>query len=269
MDVGQIQITNTCSLWELCLVELMDVPPAIPVNRLRDSAPGVGRILAGEIGKSGDEAVMILLRFLSAEGENHVVRNHAFDALRALGDAGLDPILAYLGEFDQYDDATQVYIAKGLIRLAGEIDARRAEPELIRMIHRLIRAQEQGTIGRSWYFIQQIKMEIHAVLASLGCRSVLDDLMSLLGSGDELVFPVVIQSVGLIGDRRALRPLIRLHALEGEETWLATEIRKAFRKIVRREDMDLTELRRMSTLTPPQRTSLNQLLERRKRNGRS
>jgi HEAT repeat protein len=246
----------------------MSVSPAFPVSRLRDSSPGVGRKLASEIGNSGDEAVMTLLRFLSAEGENHVVRNHAFDALRALGAAGLGPILSYLGDFDQYDDAAQVYIAKGLIRLAGEIDAGRAEPEMIRLMHRLISVQEQGAFGRAWYFIQQIKMEIHAVLASQGCRTVLDDLMSLLGSGEELVFPVVIQSVGLIGDRRALRPLIRLRSLEGEETWLATEIRKAFRKIVRREGIDHDELRRMSTLTSSQRTSLEQLLARR-RNGRS
>jgi hypothetical protein len=247
----------------------MTVSRVIPVNRLRDSSPGVGRKLAGEIGKSGDEAVMTLLRFLSAEGDNHVVRNHAFDTLRALGRTGLKPILQFLAAFDQFDDATQVYIAKGLIRLIGEIDGDEARPELITLIHRLIRVQERGTIGRAWYFIQQIKMEIHAVLASLDCREVLDDLMGILGSGEELVFPVVIQSVGLIGDRRALRPLIRLHALEGEGTWLAGEIRKAFRKILRREGVEPSELYRMSALTPPQRTSLDQLLEPGRRNGRS
>lgn len=240
------------------------------MNQLRDSAPGVGRKLAGEIGQSDDEGVVTdLICFLVAEGENHVVRNHAFDALKALGRAGLDPTLSYLRSFDMFDNATQVYIAKGLIRLVGDIDAPLAKPDLIEMIQRLITVQAQGTAGRAWHFIQQIKMEIHAVLASLGCRTVLDDLMGILGSGDELVFPVVIQSVGLIGDRRALRPLIRLHALEGDETWLATEIRKAFKKIIRRENVDKADVLRMSALTPSQRTSLDQLLVARKRNGRA
>ncbi len=246
----------------------MSVSRTIPMNQLRDSAPGMGQKLAGEIGQSDNEGVMTLIRFLVAEGENHVVRTHAFDALRALGRAGLDPTLTYLRSFNHFDNATQVYIAKGLIRLVGDIDATRAKPDLIEMIQRLIGVQEQGAAGRAWHFIQQIKMEIHAVLASLNCRTVLDDLMGLLGSGDELVFPVVIQSVGLIGDRRALRPLIRLHALEGDETWLATEIRKAFRKIIRRENVDKADLIRMSALTPSQRTSLDRLLVARKRNGR-
>jgi hypothetical protein len=230
------------------------------MNQLRDSAPGMGRKLAGEIGQSDHEGVMTLIFFLVAEGENHVVRTHAFDALRALGRAGLDPTLTYLRSFDHFDDATQVYIAKGLIRLVGDIDADRAKPDLLEMIQRLIAIQDQDTAGRAWHFIQQIKMEIHAVLASLDCRTVLDDLMGLLGSGDELVFPVVIQSVGLIGDRRALRPLIRLHALEGDATWLATEIRKAFRKIIRRENVNHSDLLRMSALTPSQRESLDRLL---------
>lgn len=239
------------------------------MNRLRDIAPGVGLKLAGEIGKSGDEAVMTLLRFLSAEGENHIVRSHAFDTLRALGPAGFEPILSYLEEFDSFSEAVQVHIAKVLVRLVGETDAQQAMPALIALIERLITAQGAVIDCRSWHFIQQLKMEIHAVLASLGCRTALDDLMSLLGSGEELVFPVVIQSVGLIGGRRALKPLIRLHTLEGNETWLATEIRKAFRKIVRRGGVDEAELRRMSGLTPTQRTSLDYLLNARKRSGRS
>ncbi len=242
----------------------------IPLNRLRDSAPGIGLELAGEIGQSNDQAVMQLIHFLSAEGENHVVRTHSFEALRALGTAGLKPILTYLRAFDQFDDATQVYIAKGLVRLVGEIDAEAAHPALITFISRLIDLQdEEGITDREWHFIQQIKMEIHAVLASIGCLTLRDDLMALLGRGEELVFPAVIQSVGLIGDRRAIVPLIRLHALEGEETWLATEIRKAFRKIVRREQIDSAELRQIPSLTTSQSTSLEQLLGTRRRISRS
>jgi hypothetical protein len=246
----------------------MSSAPSIPVGRLRDSAPGVGRQLADEISRSGDEAVMALLRFLSAEGENHIVRNHAFEALRTLGRQGMDPTLVYLREFDRFDDATQVYIAKGLVRLVGDIDADMAESELIGLIRRLIGVQEQGIAGRAWHFIQQIKMEIHAVLAANGCSTMLDDLLALLGSGEELVFPVVIQAIGLIGDRRALLPLLRLHALEGDETWLATEIRKSFRRIIRREGVDRAELGQMTGLTAADRTSLEQLLQSaRRRNG--
>ena len=151
-----------------CTRSQMSSAPTIPVGRLRDSAPGVGRQLADEIGQSGDDAVVALLRFLSAEGENHIVRNHAFEALRTLGQQGMGPTLAYLQEFEQFDDATQVYIAKGLIRLVGDIDADMAEPELIGLIRRLIKVQDQGIAGRAWHFIQQIKMEIHAVLAANG-----------------------------------------------------------------------------------------------------
>lgn len=247
----------------------MSVSRAIPVNQLRDIAPGVGLKLAGEIGLSGDDAVMTLLRFLSDEVENHVVRSHAFDTLRVLGHAGFEPVLSYLGEFDRFSDAAQVHIAKGLVRLVGEIDAQQARPALVTLIRRLRTAQEAGIDSRAWHFIQQIKMEIHAVLASLGCRTALDDLMSILGSGEELVFPVVIQSTGMIGGRPALKPLIRLHSLEGGETWLATEIRKAFRKIIRRDGIGEAELRRMSGLTPTQRISLNTMLGARKRNGRA
>jgi len=246
----------------------MSVSQAIPVNMLRDSAPDVGRKLAGEIGRSGDDAVVTLLRFLSAEGENHVVRNHAFDALRALGSAGLGPVLAHLKAFDEYENPTRVYIAKGLVRLVGEIDDERVRPALLELMRRLITLQDEGAAGRAWHFMQQIKMEIHAVLASLNCRDMIDDLLGILGSGEEMVFPVVIQSVGAIGDRRALMPLIRLHALEGEETWLATEIRKAFRKIVRREKIDHSDLRALAGLTAEQQASLRNLLGARRRNGR-
>jgi len=239
----------------------MSSAKSIPVGRLRNSAPGVGRELAIEIERSGDDAVQALLCFLSAEGDNHIVRNHAFEALRTLGHCGMLPVLTYLRDFDQFDDATQVYIAKGLVRLVGDIDAESAEPELIELMLRLIRVQEEGTTGRAWHFIQQIKMEIHVVLADNGCSSMLDDLTALLGSGDELVFPVVIQAVGMIGDHRTVLPLIRLHALEGEETWLATEIRKAFRKIIRREGMDRTDLDRLYELTAKQAASLEKLLQ--------
>lgn len=246
----------------------MSVSHAIPVNLLRDSAPGAGRKLAGEISRSGDAAVVTLLRFLSAEGENHVVRNHAFDALKVLGREGLGPVLAHLKDFEEYENPTRVYIAKGLVRLVGEIDDERVRPALIELMRRLIALQEQGAAGRAWHFMQQIKMEIHAVLAGLGCRDMLDDLLGILGAGEEMVFPVVIQSIGAIGDHRAMIPLIRLHALEGEETWLATEIRKAFRKIVRREKVDTAALAETAGLTAAQQSSLQQLLDARRRNGR-
>jgi hypothetical protein len=246
----------------------MSVSHAIPVNLLRDSAPGAGRKLAGEIGRSGDDAVVTLLRFLSAEGENHVVRNHAFDALKALGRGGLGPVLDHLKDFDDYENPTRVYIAKGLVRLVGEIDDERVRPALIGLMRKLIALQEKGATGRAWHFMQQIKMEIHAVLAGFGCRDMLDDLMVMLGAGEEMVFPVVIQSIGSIGDRRAILPLIRLHALEGEETWLSTEIRKAFRKVVRREKIDTAALSKTSGLTSKQQSSLQQLLDARRRNGR-
>jgi hypothetical protein len=239
------------------------------MNCLRDSSPGMGIQLASEIGHTGNDGVNALLCFLAEEGENHIVRNHAFDALQALGKVSLDPVLSYLHEFDRFSEATQVQIVKGLVRLVGSIAPAEASQALNLLIKRLVAVQESGINRRSWHFIQQIKMEIHAVLASLGCRSALDDLIALLGSGEEPVFPMVIQSVGLIGDRRALIPLIRLHALEGGETWLCTEIRKAFRKIIRRENVDEAELRNLSGFTPPQLASLDQLLQLRKRNGRA
>ena len=80
------------------------------------------------------------------------------------------------------------------------------------------------------------RVKIHETLAEWADVSGLRDLMKLLGDGRSRVRSGVVASLSKIGDRNALVPLLRLHALEGPVSSSGEqEMKAAFREIVRRE----------------------------------
>lgn len=83
---------------------------------------------------------------------------------------------------------------------------------------------------------QTARLRIHDLLGEMGTREGLDDLLSLLDDGTKRVHEDVIETLGKIGDHRALIPLLRLYPVELTISELGARfIKLTFREIVRRE----------------------------------
>ena len=63
-------------------------------------------------------------------------------------------------------------------------------------------------------FYQSVRIKIHHLLGEMDSPDGLDDLLALLGDGNKRVQGEIIETLGKIGNKNTLIPLIRMHPIE-------------------------------------------------------
>lgn len=109
-------------------------------------------------------------------------------------------------------------------------------------------------------FYQMVRMKLHYLLGEMNSTAGLDDLLELLGDGNKRVTGEIIETLGKIGNKNALIPLIRLYPIEAEVSELgARYIKLTCREIIRREKI-LKSDRIFDNLNGSEKDNLDKIL---------
>ncbi|MFH1230436.1 MAG: hypothetical protein V1709_02950 [Planctomycetota bacterium] len=109
-------------------------------------------------------------------------------------------------------------------------------------------------------FYQMVRMKLHCLLGEMDSTAGLDDLLALLGDGNKRVNGEIIETLGKIGNKNVLIPLIRLYPIEANVSELGSRyIKLTCREIIRREKISKSD-RIFGNLTDVEKDSLDKIL---------
>lgn len=158
------------------------------------------------------------------------------EALEEIGKPSVNVILHALSHIPEVRRPEEVYVLESLVETLGRLGDRRAAEPLAQQLEKLNRAIKRNHSRLLVDVCESAKVRILSILAELGSKAGLSDLLEMLGDGRRRVRAGIVQAVGQVGDRRALLPLIRLYAVEDDVSFAGAEtIKDAFREIARRE----------------------------------
>jgi hypothetical protein len=157
-------------------------------------------------------------------------------ALKEMGGLGHEAVLHHLMKVRSIQDYKQFIVVMGLLDVLADYPSKKMEKSLLQLLARFRTMRKSGLNVRQLGILKLFRVGIHSILAGIGSREALDDLLKLLeprtvGEFDPL------GAIEKIGDRRAFMPLLDLYGLEKEKGLPSRvrRIKKVFRKIAVRE----------------------------------
>lgn len=118
----------------------------------------------------------------------------------------------------------------------------------------------EASLRKKLEFYQSVRIKIHTLLGEMNSPVGLDDLLALLGDGNKRIQGEVIETLGKIGNKNTLIPLIRMYPIEANISELgARYIKLTCREIVRREKISKSD-QIFCNLTEPEKDTLDKIL---------
>lgn len=216
------------------------------------------------LGKFGEEAAEALVdNLLKKPDHPHALANFS-DALAEIGKPSLNVLLHALNHVVEIRRAEDVYLLESFVELLGTMPDRRAAAPLLEQLAKLDRRMKKNHDKQVVFCCEAAKVKIHRILANLGEKGGLDDLLGMLGDGRRRVRDGVVDALTRIGDRRALVPLVRLYDIEEHVSYSGAQfIKEAFREIARREHVGADD-KEFLAVEPSERALIEKLLPKAK-----
>jgi hypothetical protein len=182
--------------------------------------------------KAAGPMIEVLLR---RRAEPHALTNFA-DALAEIGKPALPAILAGLDRISELKRPVDVYLLETLADVLGMLEDRRAIGALGRQIERLHESLRTCSDPFVRECCEAARIRLRRVLFDLGDRGGAEELLSILGDGRKRLPNDLVGLLAKVGNKQALVPLARLHAIEENVSFSgAQSIREAIREIAQRE----------------------------------
>lgn len=212
--------------------------------------------------KFGERGAEALVETLLKKPLRHDFLRGFEEAFEEIGKPCARVLLGGLTRIREIRRAEDVYLVELFVEALGNLGERRAVPAVAAQLGKLNRRIRSNHHRLLTDVCVAAKVRIHAVLVRLDSRAGLDDLLSMIGDGRHRVPDGVVAALERIGDRRALVPLIRLHAIEERVTFSGAQlVRTTFREIMRRERIAPND-RVFKDLNGEERILLEKLLPR-------
>jgi HEAT repeat protein len=218
------------------------------------------------LGTFGEEAAEALVDTLIKK-PGHPALTTFSEALAEIGKPSLNVLLHGLTHIQEIRKEEDVYLLESFVELLAPMAERRVAAPLLEQLAKLDRRVKKNHDKQIAHCCEAAKIKIHRVLAGLGEKGGLDDLLALLGDGRKRVRDGVVDALTRVGDRRAIVPLIRLYDIEEHVSFSGAQfIKEALREIARRERVQADD-KMFKDLAPAERAILEKVLPK-ARNGR-
>jgi len=212
--------------------------------------------------KFGEQGAQALVETLLKKPLRHDFLRGFEEAFEEIGKPCARVLLGGLSRIREIRRAEDVYLVELFVEALGNLGERRAAPAVAAQLGKLNRRIRSNHHRLLTDVCVAAKVRVHAVLAMLDSRAGLDDLLTMLGDGRHRVPDGIVAALERIADRRALVPLVRLHAIEERVTYSGAQlVRATFREIMRRERVTPAD-RIFRDLNPEERVLLEKLLPR-------
>jgi len=171
-------------------------------------------------------------------------------ALEEIGKRAVPPLLETLKKIEDFKQPPDLTLLETITDTLDRLNDRSAIPILAQYLTNIKKALQKseeetksanktnghGTLSQERKTLYNlVRLKIHELLGDFNAPDGLDDLLTLLGDGTKRVHEDIIETLGKVGDQRALAPLIRLYPIEQNISELGGRyIKNTFREIVRR-----------------------------------
>jgi HEAT repeat protein len=216
------------------------------------------------LGKLGEEAAEALVDKLVKRSDHpHALANFS-DALAEIGKPSINVILHGFNHVQELRKVEDVYLLESFVELLVPIADRRVVAPLLEQLAKLDKRMKANHDKQVVHCCEAAKIKIHRILAGLGEKGGLDDLLSLIGDGRKRVRDGVVDALTRVGDLRAVVPLVRLYDIEEHVSFSGAQfIKEAIREIARRERAAADD-KRFKDLAPAERAILEKVLPKAK-----
>lgn len=189
-------------------------------------------------------------------------------ALEEIQRPAFEPLLSVFSRLGTPRSLQSFEQIENMARSLVYIGDRKAIPVILEHLHRLKSLAERSHETRVVERCHTTCLKLVLLLAEVGVSDGLPELLSLLQDGTRRVPEAVIDALARIGDRRALLPLLRLHAIEKRVSdWGARQIQNAFRAIARKERLGPNDPL-FAALPATERETLEKWLPKARKNGK-
>ena len=211
--------------------------------------------------KFGERGAEALVETLLKKPLSHNLLRGFEEAFEEIGKPCARVLVRALSQIREIRRAEDVYLMELFVESLGTLGERRAAPAIAAQLGKLNRRIKANHHRLLTDICTAAKIRIHAVLANLDSRAGLEDLLAMIGDGRRRVPDGVVRALEGIGDRRALAPLVRLHAIEESVTFSgALLVKTTIREIMRREKVSKERVQK--DLNPEERAAFEKLLPR-------
>jgi HEAT repeat protein len=216
------------------------------------------------LGRFGEEAAEALVdSLLKKPAQTNALANFS-DALAEIGKPSVNVLIHGLNHIVEIRKAEDVYLLESFVDLLGTLRDRRAAAPLLEQLRKLDERMRKNHDKQVVHCCEAAKVKIHRILAGLGEKGGLEDLLKMLGDGKKRVRDGVVDALTRVGDRRALVALVRLYDIEEHVSFSGAQfIKECFREIVRREGVGADD-KLFKELSPAERGLLEKILPRAK-----
>ena len=191
-----------------------------------------------ELEKYGEDAAEALVDTLIKKAGDPSKYPNFSDALAEIGKPSLNVILHALNHIVEIKRSEDIYLLESFLGPLGLLQDRRSVAPLTDQVGKLNAAIKRNHNKQLVHCAESAKVRIHRLLIELGEKTGVDDLLEMLGDGRTRVRDGVVDSLGRVGDRRALVPLVRLYTIEEPVSFSGAQvIKEAVREIARRENV--------------------------------
>jgi HEAT repeat protein len=213
-----------------------------------------------QLEKFGKAAAEAIVKALTKKSHQLNVLTPFTEVLEEIGKPAVPVLIHALDSIEDVRTPEEVYVLESFVDTIGRIGDKRAADTLARQLDTLNRAIKRNGNKPLVEACTHAKVRIQLILGELGSRAGLEELLAMLGDGRRRVREGVVESLGRIGDVRALVPLVRLYAIEDDVSLaMAEDIRDALREIMRRERIAPDD-KVFKDLMPPERETFERLL---------
>lgn len=220
-----------------------------------------------EIARHGRKGAEVLSRRLARTTDPYV-QDTLLAAIEEIRRPAFEPLLSIFARLGDPRSSQSFEMIEDTARSLVYLGDRKAIPAILEHLRRLKSLAERSHEARVVERCHTTRLRLLLLLAEVGVSDGLPELLSLLKDGTRRVPETVIDALARIGDRRALLPLLRLHALERRVSgWGARQIQNAFRAIARREHVGPNDPL-FSSLTAAERETLDKWLPRARKAGK-
>ena len=215
------------------------------------------------LGKFGEEAAEALVDSLIKKPD-HPLTSFS-NALAEIGKPSINVILHAFNHVVEIRKVEDVYLLASFVELLAPIADRRVAAPLLEQLAKLDKRMKKNHDKQVVHCCEAAKIKIHRILAGLGEKGGLDDLLATIGDGRKRVRDGVVDALTRVGDRRAIVPLIRLYDIEEHVSFSGAQfIKEAIREIARREHV-LADDKMFKDVVPAERAILEKVLPKAKR----
>lgn len=216
------------------------------------------------LGKFGEKAAEALVDTLIKKPDHPALTNFS-DALAEIGKPSINVILHGFNHIQEIRKVEDVYLLESFVELLVPIADRRVAAPLLEQLAKLDKRMKRNHDKQVVNCCEAAKIKIHRILAGLGEKGGLDDLLAMLGDGRKRVRDGVVDALTRVGDRRAIAPLVRLYDIEEHVSFSGAQfIKEAIREIARREKLSVDD-KAFKDLAAAERAILEKLLPKAKR----